>query len=127
MPHLLVWDIETIPDISGFAAANNLLDKTAAEVRAAMGDKFPKHIYHSIICIGALIAHHDGDHWVVDALGAPHVGERSEEELIASFVERIADLSPQLVTFNGSSFDLPVLRYRAMIHKVPASGLSARP
>ena len=64
MPHVLVWDIETIPDISGFAAANNLFDKTAAEVRAAMGDKFPKHIYHSIACIGALIAHHDGDHWV---------------------------------------------------------------
>jgi len=62
MPHVLVWDIETIPDISGFAAANSLLDKTAAEVRAAMGDKFPKHIYHSIICIGALIAHHDEDH-----------------------------------------------------------------
>ena len=48
MPHVLVWDIETIPDISGYAAANNLFDKTAEEVRAAMGDKFPKHIYHSI-------------------------------------------------------------------------------
>jgi predicted PolB exonuclease-like 3'-5' exonuclease len=71
MAHVLVWDIETIPDISGFAAANNLLDQTAVEVRAAMGDKFPKHIYHSIICIGALIAHQDADHWVVDALGAP--------------------------------------------------------
>ena len=31
------------------------------------------------------------------------------------------------MTFNGSSFDLPVLRYRAMLHKVPAIGLSARP
>jgi predicted PolB exonuclease-like 3'-5' exonuclease len=127
MPHVLVWDIETIPDISGFAAANNLFDKTAEEVRAAMGDKFPKHIYHSIACIGALIAHHDGDHWVVDALGAPHVGERSERDLIAAFVDKIAQLKPQLVTFNGSSFDLPVLRYRALVHKVSAAGLSARP
>jgi 3'-5' exonuclease len=117
-PRVLVWDIETIPDISGFAAANDLLDKTADEVRAAIGDKFPKHIYHSIVCIGALIAHRDDDHWVVDALGAPHVGERSEKELITAFVDRIADLNPQLVTFNGSSFDLPVLRYRAMVHKV---------
>jgi len=33
---------------------------------------------------------------IVDALGAPHAGERSEEELIASFVDRIAELSPQL-------------------------------
>jgi 3'-5' exonuclease len=127
VPHVIAWDLETIPDISGFAAANGLSDKTAEEVRAAMGDKFPKHIYHSIICIGALIAHRDNEHWVVDALGAPHVGERSEKELIAAFVDRIAALNPQLVTFNGSSFDLPVLRYRAMTHKVSALGLSARP
>jgi predicted PolB exonuclease-like 3'-5' exonuclease len=74
-----------------------------------------------------LIAHQQDDHWVVDALGAPHVGERSERDLIAAFVDKIAQLKPQLVTFNGSSFDLPVVRYRAMIHKVPAAGLSARP
>jgi 3'-5' exonuclease len=30
------------------------------------------------------------------------------------------------VTFNGSSFDLPVLRYRAMVHGVAAPGLTAR-
>ena len=64
---------------------------------------------------------------MVDALGAPHVGERSERELIAAFVNKIAELKPQLVTFNGSSFDLPVLRYRAMVHKLSAAGLSARP
>ena len=29
--------------------------------------------------------------------------------------------------FNGSSFDLPVLRYRAMTHCVSALGLAARP
>jgi predicted PolB exonuclease-like 3'-5' exonuclease len=31
------------------------------------------------------------------------------------------------VTFNGSGFALPVLRYRAMILAIPASGLHARP
>ena len=126
-PHILVWDIETVPDLAGYAAANGHDGKNDDAIRAELGEKFPKHIYHSIICIGALIAHWDGDHWAVEALGAPHVGERSEKELIAAFVDRIAELKPQLVTFNGSSFDLPVLRYRAMVHKVPAIGLSARP
>jgi 3'-5' exonuclease len=128
MSNVIVWDIETVPDLKGFAAANGHVGKTDDEVRAELGEKFPKHIYHSIICIGALVAHReDAGRWIVDALGAPHVGERSERELIASFVDKIAALSPQLVTFNGSSFDLPVLRYRAMVHGVAAPGLAARP
>jgi 3'-5' exonuclease len=125
--NVIVWDLETVPDLRGFAAANDLEGKSDDEIRAAMGDKFPKHLYHSIACIGALIAHRDDDCWVVDALGAPHIGERTEKELITSFVDKIAALNPQLVTFNGNSFDLPVLRYRAMVHEVPAIGLSARP
>jgi len=127
MSSLIVWDIETIPDLKGFAAANGHDGSSDDEIRVAMGDKFPKHIYHSIICIGALVAHQDGGRWTIDALGAPHVGERPEKALIASFVDRIAELSPQLVTFNGSSFDLPVLRYRAMVHAIAAPGLSSRP
>ena len=49
---VIVWDIETVPDLRGFAAAKGLLDRSDDEVRAEMGDKFPKLIYHSIICIG---------------------------------------------------------------------------
>ena len=124
--HVLVWDLETVPDLRGFAAANDLDGKSDDEIREAMGDKFPKHIYHSIACIGALLAHRENGHWIVSALGAPHVGERIEKELIASFVDKIENLNPQFVTFNGNSFDLPVLRYRAMIHSIAAPGLSAR-
>jgi len=56
---VIVWDIETVPDLKGFAAANGLDGKSDDEIRKAMGDKFPKHIYHSIICIGALVAHRE--------------------------------------------------------------------
>jgi predicted PolB exonuclease-like 3'-5' exonuclease len=125
--HVIVWDLETVPDLKGFAAANDLYGRSDDEIRETMGDKFPKHIYHSIACIGALIAHRDDDCWIVDALGAPHVGERTEKELIASFVDKIAELNPQLVTFNGNSFDLPVLRYRTLTHAIAAPGLSSRP
>jgi 3'-5' exonuclease len=127
MTNLIVWDIETVPNLKGFAAANGHGGKSDDEVRGEMGDKFPKHIYHSIVCIGALVAHRDELRWTVTARGAPHVAERPERALISSFADRIAELSPQLVTFNGSSFDLPVLRYRALVHGVAAPGLSSRP
>jgi predicted PolB exonuclease-like 3'-5' exonuclease len=127
MSNVIVWDIETVPDLKGFAAANGQIGRTDEEIRAAMGDKFPKHIFHAIVCIGALVAHRgEAGPWIMDALGAPHVGERPEKALISAFVDRIAELSPQLVTFNGSSFDLPVLRYRAMVHGVAAPGLASR-
>jgi 3'-5' exonuclease len=54
------------------------------------------------------------------------VGQRPEKELIESFVNKIARLSPQLVSYNGGAFDLPVLRYRAMLHNVFAPGLHNR-
>jgi|SRR6516164_6808769 hypothetical protein len=38
-PHLIVWDLETVPDLGGFAAANDLVGKSDVEVRAAIGDK----------------------------------------------------------------------------------------
>jgi len=110
------------PDLRGFAAANGLEGKTDEDIRAAMGDKFPKHIYDSIIYIGALVAHQGNDSWRVDVLGAPSVAKRTEKEPIASF---IAELKPQLVTFNGSSFVLPVLCYRAMVNGVSAPGLGS--
>ena len=41
MSNVIVWDIETVPDIEGFAAANGHEGKGDDEIRAAMGDKFP--------------------------------------------------------------------------------------
>ena len=75
---VIVWDLETVPDLGGFAAANDLVGKSELEVREAIGEKFPKHIYHSIVCIGALIAHWELDHWAVDAVDAPHMARASE-------------------------------------------------
>ena len=127
MSAVIVWDLETIPDLEGYARANRISRASDDEIRITMGDKFPKPPFHSIVCIGAIIAERMEGVWHIRSAGAPHVGERSEKELLRSFLAQIAELRPQLVTFNGSSFDLPVLRYRAMLHGLSAPGLSARP
>jgi hypothetical protein len=47
-PSIIVWDLETVPDLAGFAAANDLVGKSDVEVREAIGDKFPKHMRGAI-------------------------------------------------------------------------------
>jgi predicted PolB exonuclease-like 3'-5' exonuclease len=124
---VIVWDLETVPDLAAAARMLDLGNASEADVRPAFGEGFPKHPLHKIVCIGALIASRQPEGWRVDALGAPHIGERTEAELISAFVERVGQLRPQLITFNGHRFDLPVLRYRAMVNRVSAGGLQVRP
>ena len=89
---VIVWDIKTVPDLAKFAAANDLVGQRDADIREVLGNQFPKHVYHTIVCIGALVAHRESDHWAVDAMGAPHVGERSEKQLVAAFCDKVAEL-----------------------------------
>ena len=75
--HVLVWDLETVPDLAAIARVNGLnADETAA--CEALGDKFAKLPFHRVVCIGALIAEQVDGAWQVRSLGAPHLGERSE-------------------------------------------------
>jgi 3'-5' exonuclease len=78
---VVVWDLETIPDIAAAARMLDLGTATEAEVREALGPGFPKHPLHKIVRIGALVANRQPEGWRVDALGAPHTGKRPEAEL----------------------------------------------
>jgi predicted PolB exonuclease-like 3'-5' exonuclease len=125
---ILVFDLEAVPDVRAFAAAEGLEYHPDWEVRRQMGEKVVRQIFQRIVCIGSLAADRsDSGGWKPTVLDAPHLGQNSERRLIRDFVDRVAKLGPRLVTFNGHTFDLPVLRYRAMIHAVPAPGLVARP
>jgi predicted PolB exonuclease-like 3'-5' exonuclease len=46
--------------------------------------------------------------------------EGQEAEIIQRFYEGIEKFVPQIVSWNGGGFDLPVLNYRALIHGVTA-------
>ena len=52
------------------------------------------------------------------SLGEP---DDAEPELIRRFFDGIERFTPQLVSWNGGGFDLPVLQHRALIHGVTAA------
>ena len=124
---VLVFDLETVVDRDAVARVHRLDPADAEAVRAALGRGFPKPIFHQIVAIGALAAEQVAGVWRVRALSAGHAGERGEAALIGDFAGELARTRPRLVSFNGAAFDLPVLRYRALINGVAAPGLSARP
>ena len=53
---IIVWDLETVPDLLAVARMLDLGDACEEEVRQALWSGFPKHPLHKIVCIGALIA-----------------------------------------------------------------------
>ena len=62
---LIVWDPEKVPDLPCVARVNGFDESDEAAAREALGEKFPKLIYHAIACIGALIAERVEGVWIV--------------------------------------------------------------
>jgi len=120
----LVFDIETVPDIEGLRRLHDLdpklSDHDVAEFafqrrRAATGQDFlPLHL-HRIAAIACALR--EGEGFRVWSLGAPGDGEA---DLIRRFYDGVEKYTPQLVSWNGGGFDLPVLHYRSMVHGVSA-------
>ncbi|HUW97742.1 MAG TPA: 3'-5' exonuclease [Acidiferrobacter sp.] len=118
--NVLVFDIETVPDV---AAGRRLYkldldDEDVAKVmvhrrREESGQEFLRHYLHKVVAISVLLRR--DDECKVWSLGDE---SSSEAELISRFFEGIERFSPTLVSWNGSGFDLPVLHYRALLHKV---------
>ncbi len=121
---VLVFDIETVPDIEGlrklYELSSDLAPADIAEMafqsrRQATGNDFlPLHV-HKVIAISCVLR--DKNDFCVWSLGST---EDTEEELIRRFFEGIDKYTPQLVSWNGNGFDLPVLHYRSMINGIQA-------
>jgi hypothetical protein len=122
---ILVFDIETIPDVVGLRALNgcpaSMSDAEVAEAafvarRERSGSDFLQHHLHRVAAISCVFRDNDG--FRVRSLGAL---EDTEQKLVHDFFRIIDKYTPQLVSWNGGGFDLPVLHYRAMINGVTAS------
>lgn len=125
MTPILAFDIETVPDTDGLrrlqSLPRDLPDAQVAELafqqrREKTGSDFlPLHL-HRVAAISCALR--DGDTFRIWSLGDPGDLERV---LIQRFFEGIDKYTPQLVSWNGSGFDLPVLHYRALLHGVQAA------
>lgn len=121
---VLVFDIETVPDTEGLRKLHDLPEQLApvdiAEMafqsrrQTAGNDFLPLHV-QKIVAISCVLR--DRNDFRVWSLGNP---ADSEAELIRRFFEGIERFSPQLVSWNGGGFDLPVLHYRSLIHGMQA-------
>ncbi len=125
MMNILVFDIETIPDIESgkkLYDLEGLSDQAAAELmfnqRRQETDgqsEFMRHYLHQIVAISVVLKTHE--QLKVWSLGAV---DADEKEIIRRFFEGIERYSPTIVSWNGGGFDLPVLHYRALLHGVTA-------
>ncbi|HKD54106.1 MAG TPA: 3'-5' exonuclease [Steroidobacteraceae bacterium] len=119
----LVFDIETVPDVDFGRRLYGLGGLPDAQVAKAMyalrrqvtgGDFLPPE-QQRVVAISCALR--NGDSFTVWSLGDPTT---AEGELIQRFFEGVARYSPDLVSWNGSGFDLPVLTYRGLLAGVQA-------
>jgi predicted PolB exonuclease-like 3'-5' exonuclease len=124
----LVFDVETVIDVPAASAFLALPDGDNASVRAALRDHqadktggrsdFPKPPFHQVIAISVLCGRTDGppkDQRIqLQTLTSRSADAEGEGDLLRWFFGGFEQLRPQLVSFNGRGFDLPVLKYRAM-------------
>ncbi len=121
--HCFSFDIETVPDVEFGRQLWDLGDLSDEDVASAMffkqqqksgSDFLPLH-QHRIVAIS--VALRTGDTFRVWSLGEE---ESEEAELVRRFFDGIDRYTPDLVSWNGGGFDLPVLHYRALKHSIQA-------
>lgn len=120
----LIFDIETIPDTEGLRTLYNLPDTVTSQEVANIAfhqrrqhngsDFLPLH-QHRVCAISCALR--EGSQFRVWTLGD---AQATEAEIIQRFFDGIEKYTPQIVSWNGGGFDLPVLHYRAMINQIQA-------
>ncbi|WP_115304030.1 3'-5' exonuclease [Legionella beliardensis] len=121
--NILVFDIETIPDLDAgrkLYGLDELSDEDTASAMLALrkaktGHDFLPHYLQKVIAISLVI--NQEQQLKVWSLGNE---QADEKELITRFFTGLDKFTPTLITWNGSGFDLPVLHYRALLHGVSA-------
>lgn len=123
MMKTLTFDIETVPDVALGRRLFGLEDVSDSDVAKAMafrqlqrqGSDFLPLYQHRIVAISVVLS--SSNDLKIWSLGSP---TSDEEELVQRFFDGLDKYSPELVSWNGGGFDLPVLHYRSLLHGVPS-------
>jgi predicted PolB exonuclease-like 3'-5' exonuclease len=122
---VLVFDIETLPDVAALRAlrgsdaalsdAEVFAAEQAERKEAGKGDMLPLYLQR-VLVISCVFRNAKGltVQSFVDRSG------RDEGAIIQTFFDKIEKHQPQLVSWNGGGFDLPVLHYRGLARGVRA-------
>jgi predicted PolB exonuclease-like 3'-5' exonuclease len=128
---IVAFDIETLPDPDlgrrqlGLAGSDH--DVVAGEETSGRSE-YPVRPWHRIVCVCAtLLDPKDGRVHIV-SLGADDLMNEASHidgffQLVEGKTEKLST-SPRLVSWNGSGFDLPILRYRGMLHGIVAANFN---
>ena len=129
MTTVLVFDIETIPDVAGLRRLEDfpasMADADVAQQVMQLrldktGSDFLPLYLQRIVAISCVIRRTTKEGLPQIKVGSLGNSDDSEKVLIQAFFDLIEKYTPQLVSWNGSGFDLPVLHYRALINQVHA-------
>ena len=120
---VFVFDIETVPDVElgrRIYGLHGLSDREVGDAmqakrRESSGSEFLSLEQQRVVAIS--VAMRMRDSFRVWSLGEP---DSPEAELIQRFFDGIEKYIPDMVSWNGGGFDLPVLHYRALRHGIVA-------
>ncbi len=134
---LFVFDIETVPDTQVLPSLTGEHPKDEAQGRDMLeqyhlditngNNGFPRQPFHKVVAISFLEAEIERDggneRYHLQELRTGGRVEATEEELLKGLFQHLSRTKPRFVSYNGRTFDLPVLQFRAMKYGITAPWL----
>jgi len=132
---LFCFDIETVIDIETAKRHLSLPDSTPdSDVEQALiryhlnltdgKNSFFRQPFWKVVCVSylecAISYGPEGESYSIISVKSGGAENSGEKEIISAMFNYLNKERPRLVSFNGRTFDLPVLKYRSMLHKIPA-------